>query len=131
MREWCGLALLVSACQTMPPPCDVPPGARVELSKAEVSRDLSDAARMAELMTMQPNVGESGFDGFAITEVRADSWLRRAGLCPGDVVLELAGVRLDDPRSAMRAHHAAESKDDLTITVRRSGEEHTVEIMLR
>ncbi len=90
----------------------------------EAEPEARGGARRASLGTM-PDFGYSGA-GVLLQQVLPDSPAAAAGLAPGDVVVAFDGAPIDDLRAYSAALKAHTPGDEVTITVRRDGEEVTV-----
>jgi putative serine protease PepD len=68
--------------------------------------------------------------GAAVTQVRPDTPADDAGLRAGDVITAVAGKRISTGDELRAAINARSPGDRLSLTYRRSGETHTVEVQL-
>lgn len=71
----------------------------------------------------------TGFGGLLVESVKRDSRAARAGMRPGDVLVEAAGIPLDHLFSLhMAGAKVHEAGDELVFTVRRGGETFTINV---
>lgn len=113
------------------------------LKRLTLSIDTLDAKQLAYTeapVTQQRNVTlegptmgvtpDYGFDskGMRITGVRAGSPADKAGLQSGDVIVKLSGQNLEDIYEYMDVLNTLEKGQSTTVTVRRNGNEQTLDI---
>jgi general secretion pathway protein C len=83
-----------------------------------------------EGLRLQPAMENGSMTGFQVREASAIEVLRAAGLRPGDIIMRLNGEPLSDADAAGRALRSLATADGVRLSVRRDGEEITLEAPL-
>lgn len=83
-----------------------------------------------EGLRLRPALESGRLVGFEVRDNTTIEVLRASGLMPGDVVTRLNGQALTSAEAAARAVRGLETADRLAVTVRRQGDEMTLEAPL-
>ena len=86
------------------------------------------AALGAEVATVLGTDGTTG--GVGVVTVTSGGGAERAGLRPGDVIKSIGGVQIPDTTALTQALAAAESGDQVTVTISRDGQDRDVRVTL-
>lgn len=93
--------------------------APASLSAAQVRRQLEQhPQRLSEFMRLRPQVHNGRLRGYRVFPGQYPELFRQTGLQPGDIVIRVDGINLDNPRDSMRAItrlHAAHGPVDLVV----------------
>lgn len=90
--------------------------------------------KVSELSTKlakQYNIKASSFDGALVTEVNPDSEADKAGIQPGDVVLQINNDKIDGKSAFMEEMSYFRPGDKIKLTYRRGKSKKTVQLKLK
>jgi len=115
------------------------PGTALAVPSATVARLLASNGRrtlgiQVGVVQSTPAIGDNGDQGrellLMILDVAANSSAARAGLLPGDILLEIDGEQLEEPGDVALAMTGAKGGQSLSLSILRAGERQEVMVLL-
>lgn len=93
-------------------------------------RLFSDPASLSDVLQVSVERDGGRMVGYRVRPGRDAEQFERFGFRPGDVVIAINGVGLEDPQRALELYNQMRSATDATFTVRRGDEELTLVVAL-
>lgn len=109
----------------------VPPGSReVKISyvKAESSRNPLEGRRFRVYLGTIPDYAQEGVKGVRISGTSKESPAEKAGLQPGDVIVELAGLKIENLYDYVYGLQSLKANQPVPVRVVRSGKQQDLSI---
>lgn len=97
-------------------------------SQAQPGRQRTPAG--TAYLGLQPDLAASDSNGIVVRSVRADSPAAKAGLMTGDVITGVGGESVEGYESIVSALRESSPGQKLKLSIRRAGEELTIEVVL-
>ncbi|MGA9524047.1 MAG: hypothetical protein WBV82_21480 [Myxococcaceae bacterium] len=102
---------------------------RLTVSRAELEGSAGNT-EPASQARITPVFSEGTARGVKLEGIRAGSLYERLGLCNGDVVTELLGLKLDSPEHLLEAYSRGQGASTVPMSIQRNGEEYQVTLVL-
>ena len=125
----CGPSYPESEYPTQPPPgvtggeedlAPAPPGA---LWRRDVNAVLDEGlGRFLQHAELDPEVQAGAFVGFRVLELRPAAWWQGVDLVPGDIVMQVNGMPIEQPTEAHAAFESLRQAPELRVKYMRKGE---------
>ncbi len=96
---------------------------KVTLDRAELSKDPS---KLADHIRISPVRVDNQLKGYRVTPAGDRALFNKAGLKPGDLVLELNGVDVTDTQAAFTLLNEFANMTEVNLTVERAGQLHEI-----
>ncbi len=98
-------------------------------------KDLQDSIKnINQLLTevrIRPNMNKGKPDGLALTYIKQGSMFTKLGLKRGDVITGLNGKPINSPEDAFSFYKSLEMGSDISLSIRRDGENETINYQFR
>lgn len=125
----CGPSYPESEYPSQPPPgvtggdedlAPAPPGA---LWRRDVNAVLDEGlGRFLQHAELDPEVQAGAFVGFRVLELRPAAWWQGVDLVPGDIVMQVNGMPIEQPTEAHAAFESLRQAPQLRVSYMRKGE---------
>jgi hypothetical protein len=96
----------------------------------EAMAPLADSTALADAGKIKPIFVNGSTVGLEIGQIRAGSLYDRAGLCDGDVVTMVGGIRLDSPEATLDAYEQLRDQEIIAIELLRRGSSATYRVRI-
>lgn len=103
----------------------------IQMSRAEINRNLSNLQRLSREVRVQPYFRQGKLTGFMLSNVRRDSFIERMGARNGDVVQAVDGKPIDSVQKAFALYNTFRNRNEVSLTVLRGGRPHTIKYEVR
>lgn len=110
--------------------CGKNPSGEVVLN-GELMAPLADSTALADAGKIVPLFVNGSTVGLTIGQIRAGSLYDRAGLCDGDVVTMVGGIRLDSPEATLDAYEQLRDQEVIAIELLRRGISATYRVRIQ
>ncbi|TDF36436.1 type II secretion system protein GspC [Alteromonadaceae bacterium M269] len=96
---------------------------RLSEAALEATRDLQQSpSNFTDFISIAPVRDGTGLKGYRVSPGRKPELFNASGLVPGDVLVDINGLDLTDPRQSIQALTALREAESLQITVERQGQ---------
>jgi type II secretory pathway component PulC len=117
-----GATARATASSTPPAASDEDAAAAVDRERPDWSTPEEALQDLAQQAVFVPELGEGGrVRGIAVADIRPGSLLERLGLENGDVVVAIAGVRVESGSQALQALRGLDFHRGVSVDVERDG----------
>jgi type II secretory pathway component PulC len=100
--------------------CAAAPSGELVVSAEELA-PLADSTALADGGKIRPMLTRGSTVGLEIFQIKPASLYDRAGLCEGDVVTSVGGIRLDTPEATLDAYEQLRDQKIIAIELLRRG----------
>jgi type II secretory pathway component PulC len=100
--------------------CAAAPRGELVVSGEELA-PLAESTALADAGKIKPLFVNGSTVGLEIAAIRAGSLYDRAGLCDGDVVTSVGGIRLDSPEATLDAYEQLRDQKVIAVELLRRG----------
>lgn len=104
---------------------------RISLRRSFIDQSMTDVATLMTQVQIQPHVEDGAPAGLALSNIKPNSIFRRMGLRNGDVITGVDGQSISSVDDALRLVDNLKSSTNLSVQLKRRGEEKTIEYSIR
>jgi general secretion pathway protein C len=104
---------------------------RVSLRRSYIEQSMTDMASLMTQVQIRPHVEDGVPSGLALSSIQPNSIFRRMGLRNGDVITGVDGTEIASVDDALRLVDNLKSASNLSVQIKRRGQDRTIEYSIR
>jgi len=104
---------------------------RISLRRSYIEQSMQDMASLMTQVQIQPHMEDGVPAGLALSSIKPNSIFRRMGLRNGDVITGVDGSAISTVDDALKMVDSLRSASNLTVQLKRRGQEKNIEYRIR
>ena len=104
---------------------------RISLRRSYIEQSMQDMASLMTQVQIQPHMEDGVPSGLALSSIKPNSIFRRMGLRNGDVITGVDGSAISSVDDALKMVESLKSSSNLTVQLKRRGQEKNIEYRIR
>jgi general secretion pathway protein C len=113
------------------PPAGTTRAQRISLRRSYIEQSMTDMASLMTQVQIQPHFENGVPAGLALSNIKPNSIFRRMGLRNGDVISGVDGNVIASVDDALKLVDSLKSASNLSVQVKRRGQEQNIEYSIR
>ena len=112
-------------------PTGEPRAQHISLRRSYIDQSMTDVASLMTQVKIQPHMEDGAAAGLSLSSIKPNSIFRRMGLRNGDVITGVDGNAISTVDDALRLVDNLRSSSNLSVQLKRRGQEKTIEYRIR